>query len=62
MSPNSSFNFLMRTEDIQSLQRHRSTSTPNVHMISTLDPGAALLMEVREHGQQVVGPNSFEKA
>lgn len=49
LSPNSSFHFLMRGEDSQSLQRHRSTSTPNVHMVSTLDPGAALLLEVREH-------------
>uniref|UniRef100_A0A671K9W0 non-specific serine/threonine protein kinase n=1 Tax=Sinocyclocheilus anshuiensis TaxID=1608454 RepID=A0A671K9W0_9TELE len=35
-------------EDGQSLQRHRSTSTPNVHMVSTLEPGAAGLMEVRD--------------
>uniref|UniRef100_A0A672RWL3 non-specific serine/threonine protein kinase n=1 Tax=Sinocyclocheilus grahami TaxID=75366 RepID=A0A672RWL3_SINGR len=36
------------SEDGQSLQRHRSTSTPNVHMVSTLEPGAAGLMEVRD--------------
>ncbi|XP_026112581.1 serine/threonine-protein kinase A-Raf-like [Carassius auratus] len=36
---------LFMAEDSQSLQRHRSTSTPNVHMVSTLEPGAAGLME-----------------
>uniref|UniRef100_A0A8C1KW94 non-specific serine/threonine protein kinase n=1 Tax=Cyprinus carpio TaxID=7962 RepID=A0A8C1KW94_CYPCA len=40
-----SFCLIMRGEDGQSLQRHRSTSTPNVHMVSTLEPGAAGLME-----------------
>uniref|UniRef100_A0A8C1H974 non-specific serine/threonine protein kinase n=2 Tax=Cyprinus carpio TaxID=7962 RepID=A0A8C1H974_CYPCA len=29
---------LFMAEDGQSLQRHRSTSTPNVHMVSTLEP------------------------
>uniref|UniRef100_A0A8C1KYU2 non-specific serine/threonine protein kinase n=1 Tax=Cyprinus carpio TaxID=7962 RepID=A0A8C1KYU2_CYPCA len=43
-----SFCLIMRGEDGQSLQRHRSTSTPNVHMVSTLEPGAAGLMEVRD--------------
>uniref|UniRef100_A0A8C1YXH8 non-specific serine/threonine protein kinase n=1 Tax=Cyprinus carpio TaxID=7962 RepID=A0A8C1YXH8_CYPCA len=33
---------LFMAEDGQSLQRHRSTSTPNVHMVSTLEPGAAV--------------------
>uniref|UniRef100_A0A8C1N535 non-specific serine/threonine protein kinase n=1 Tax=Cyprinus carpio TaxID=7962 RepID=A0A8C1N535_CYPCA len=33
------------SQDGQSLQRHRSTSTPNVHMVSTLEPGAAGFME-----------------
>uniref|UniRef100_A0A8C2KCK1 non-specific serine/threonine protein kinase n=1 Tax=Cyprinus carpio TaxID=7962 RepID=A0A8C2KCK1_CYPCA len=36
---------LFMAEDGQSLQRHRSTSTPNVHMVSTLEPGAAGFME-----------------
>uniref|UniRef100_A0A8C1BH76 non-specific serine/threonine protein kinase n=1 Tax=Cyprinus carpio carpio TaxID=630221 RepID=A0A8C1BH76_CYPCA len=35
------------SQDGQSLQRHRSTSTPNVHMVSTLEPGAAGFMEHR---------------
>uniref|UniRef100_A0A8C2KEL1 non-specific serine/threonine protein kinase n=1 Tax=Cyprinus carpio TaxID=7962 RepID=A0A8C2KEL1_CYPCA len=39
---------LFMAEDGQSLQRHRSTSTPNVHMVSTLEPGAAGFMEVRD--------------
>uniref|UniRef100_A0A673MLV0 non-specific serine/threonine protein kinase n=1 Tax=Sinocyclocheilus rhinocerous TaxID=307959 RepID=A0A673MLV0_9TELE len=45
LSTPSSFRLIMRGEDGQSLQRHRSTSTPNVHMVSTLEPGAAGLME-----------------
>uniref|UniRef100_A0A672LJ18 non-specific serine/threonine protein kinase n=1 Tax=Sinocyclocheilus grahami TaxID=75366 RepID=A0A672LJ18_SINGR len=48
LSTPSSFRLIMRGEDGQSLQRHRSTSTPNVHMVSTLEPGAAGLMEVRD--------------
>ncbi|XP_057208937.1 serine/threonine-protein kinase A-Raf [Triplophysa rosa] len=59
-SPNSSFHFLMRGEDSQSLQRHRSTSTPNVHMISTLDPGAAVLME-EPLKTSTIGPESSPK-
>uniref|UniRef100_A0A8C3PBW7 non-specific serine/threonine protein kinase n=1 Tax=Chrysemys picta bellii TaxID=8478 RepID=A0A8C3PBW7_CHRPI len=31
----------------QPLQRHRSTSTPNVHMVSTADPGDAAARQVR---------------
>uniref|UniRef100_A0A671PEU9 non-specific serine/threonine protein kinase n=1 Tax=Sinocyclocheilus anshuiensis TaxID=1608454 RepID=A0A671PEU9_9TELE len=45
LSNQSSFRLIMRGEDGQTLQRHRSTSTPNVHMVSTLEPGAAGLME-----------------
>nr|BAP84548.1 serine/threonine protein kinase ARAF alt3 [Danio rerio] len=41
----SNFCLFIRGEDGQSLQRHRSTSTPNVHMVSTLEPGAAGLLE-----------------
>uniref|UniRef100_A0A4W4H4Z5 non-specific serine/threonine protein kinase n=1 Tax=Electrophorus electricus TaxID=8005 RepID=A0A4W4H4Z5_ELEEL len=47
LSPPSAFHFPMPGADGQSLQRHRSTSTPNVHMISTLGPGAAGVIEVR---------------
>uniref|UniRef100_A0A3Q2C9Q2 non-specific serine/threonine protein kinase n=1 Tax=Cyprinodon variegatus TaxID=28743 RepID=A0A3Q2C9Q2_CYPVA len=35
-----------RRGDGQSLQRHRSTSTPNVHMVSTLDPANVAIIEV----------------
>ncbi|KAI4876679.1 hypothetical protein NFI96_000651 [Prochilodus magdalenae] len=39
MPPTSAFPFPLPGTDGQSLQRHRSTSTPNVHMVSTLSPG-----------------------
>uniref|UniRef100_A0AAX7VM64 non-specific serine/threonine protein kinase n=1 Tax=Astatotilapia calliptera TaxID=8154 RepID=A0AAX7VM64_ASTCA len=45
-SPSSTFHFPMSGGDGQSLQRHRSTSTPNVHMVSTLDPASAMIIEV----------------
>uniref|UniRef100_A0A4W4H4B1 non-specific serine/threonine protein kinase n=1 Tax=Electrophorus electricus TaxID=8005 RepID=A0A4W4H4B1_ELEEL len=48
LSPPSAFHFPMPGADGQSLQRHRSTSTPNVHMISTLGPGAAGVIEGTE--------------
>uniref|UniRef100_A0A672RVC5 non-specific serine/threonine protein kinase n=1 Tax=Sinocyclocheilus grahami TaxID=75366 RepID=A0A672RVC5_SINGR len=48
LTSTSSYQLFMAAEDGQSLQRHRSTSTPNVHMVSTLEPGAAGLMEVRD--------------
>ncbi|XP_008333582.1 serine/threonine-protein kinase A-Raf-like isoform X2 [Cynoglossus semilaevis] len=35
LSPTSAFHFPIPAGDGQSLQRHRSTSTPNVHMVST---------------------------
>uniref|UniRef100_A0A3Q2DNC0 non-specific serine/threonine protein kinase n=1 Tax=Cyprinodon variegatus TaxID=28743 RepID=A0A3Q2DNC0_CYPVA len=40
------FNFPTTGGDGQSLQRHRSTSTPNVHMVSTLDPANVAIIEV----------------
>uniref|UniRef100_A0A671PGW8 non-specific serine/threonine protein kinase n=1 Tax=Sinocyclocheilus anshuiensis TaxID=1608454 RepID=A0A671PGW8_9TELE len=48
LSNQSSFRLIMRGEDGQTLQRHRSTSTPNVHMVSTLEPGAAVLFTGQE--------------
>uniref|UniRef100_A0A8C1BFX7 non-specific serine/threonine protein kinase n=1 Tax=Cyprinus carpio carpio TaxID=630221 RepID=A0A8C1BFX7_CYPCA len=54
-----SFCLIMRGEDGQSLQRHRSTSTPNVHMVSTLEPGAAGLMEVRDRTRGSSSPHTF---
>uniref|UniRef100_A0A669B2P8 non-specific serine/threonine protein kinase n=1 Tax=Oreochromis niloticus TaxID=8128 RepID=A0A669B2P8_ORENI len=54
-SPSSTFHFPMSGGDGQSLQRHRSTSTPNVHMVSTLDPASAMIIEVS------VGPEPSPK-
>uniref|UniRef100_A0A3P8VWY4 non-specific serine/threonine protein kinase n=1 Tax=Cynoglossus semilaevis TaxID=244447 RepID=A0A3P8VWY4_CYNSE len=41
LSPTSAFHFPIPAGDGQSLQRHRSTSTPNVHMVSTVSPAGA---------------------
>uniref|UniRef100_W5NAQ6 A-Raf proto-oncogene, serine/threonine kinase n=1 Tax=Lepisosteus oculatus TaxID=7918 RepID=W5NAQ6_LEPOC len=38
LSPTSAFQFPLSGPDGQSLQRHRSTSTPNVYMVSSVDP------------------------
>uniref|UniRef100_A0A4W6FPM3 non-specific serine/threonine protein kinase n=1 Tax=Lates calcarifer TaxID=8187 RepID=A0A4W6FPM3_LATCA len=46
LSPTSAFRFPMPGGDGQSLQRHRSTSTPNVHMVSTVGPVGASIIEV----------------
>uniref|UniRef100_A0A8D0CUL3 non-specific serine/threonine protein kinase n=1 Tax=Sander lucioperca TaxID=283035 RepID=A0A8D0CUL3_SANLU len=43
LSPTSAFRFPMPGGDGQSLQRHRSTSTPNVHMVSTVGPAGTML-------------------
>ncbi|XP_017307429.1 serine/threonine-protein kinase A-Raf isoform X1 [Ictalurus punctatus] len=48
LSPASAFHFPMPGGDGLALQRLRSTSTPNVHMVSTLGPGAASVIEVRK--------------
>uniref|UniRef100_A0A8C2YVL6 non-specific serine/threonine protein kinase n=1 Tax=Cyclopterus lumpus TaxID=8103 RepID=A0A8C2YVL6_CYCLU len=44
--PPNSFRFPMPGGDGQSLQRHRSTSTPNVHMVSTVGPAGTSIIEV----------------
>uniref|UniRef100_A0A7N8WVE5 non-specific serine/threonine protein kinase n=1 Tax=Mastacembelus armatus TaxID=205130 RepID=A0A7N8WVE5_9TELE len=46
LSPTSAFPFPMPGGDGQSLQRHRSTSTPNVHMVSTVGPAGTSIIEV----------------
>lgn len=46
LSPTSAFRFPMPGGDGQSLQRHRSTSTPNVHMVSTVGPAGVSIIEV----------------
>uniref|UniRef100_A0AAQ4P8G4 non-specific serine/threonine protein kinase n=1 Tax=Gasterosteus aculeatus aculeatus TaxID=481459 RepID=A0AAQ4P8G4_GASAC len=46
LSPTSAFHFPMPSGEGQSLQRHRSTSTPNVHMVSTVGPAGTSIIEV----------------
>lgn len=46
LSPTSAFRFPIPGGDGQSLQRHRSTSTPNVHMVSTVGPVGVGVIEV----------------
>ncbi|XP_012671408.1 serine/threonine-protein kinase A-Raf [Clupea harengus] len=45
LSPTSAFRFPVPGADGQSLQRHRSTSTPNVHMVSTVGPNGTSIIE-----------------
>ncbi|XP_039631590.1 serine/threonine-protein kinase A-Raf [Polypterus senegalus] len=45
LSPASAFQFPIPGSESQSLQRHRSTSTPNVHMISTVGAVGTGIME-----------------
>uniref|UniRef100_A0AAY5L558 non-specific serine/threonine protein kinase n=1 Tax=Esox lucius TaxID=8010 RepID=A0AAY5L558_ESOLU len=45
LSPTSAFRFPLPGGDGQSLQRHRSTSTPNVHMVSTVGPAGVTYLE-----------------
>uniref|UniRef100_A0A8C7ZG13 non-specific serine/threonine protein kinase n=1 Tax=Oryzias sinensis TaxID=183150 RepID=A0A8C7ZG13_9TELE len=47
LSPPSTFHFPVSGGEGQSLQRHRSTSTPNVHMVSTVDLASVSIIEVR---------------
>ncbi|KAG2455588.1 RAF1 kinase, partial [Polypterus senegalus] len=47
LSPASAFQFPIPGSESQSLQRHRSTSTPNVHMISTVGAVGTGIMEHR---------------
>lgn len=46
LSPPSTFHFPVSGGEGQSLQRHRSTSTPNVHMVSTVDLASVSIIEV----------------
>uniref|UniRef100_A0A8C7KXB3 non-specific serine/threonine protein kinase n=1 Tax=Oncorhynchus kisutch TaxID=8019 RepID=A0A8C7KXB3_ONCKI len=48
LSPTSAFLFPQPVGDGPSLQRHRSTSTPNVHMVSTVGPAGVSIIEVRQ--------------
>uniref|UniRef100_A0A669D9X5 non-specific serine/threonine protein kinase n=1 Tax=Oreochromis niloticus TaxID=8128 RepID=A0A669D9X5_ORENI len=60
-SPSSTFHFPMSGGDGQSLQRHRSTSTPNVHMVSTLDPASAMIIEEALKFNNTIGPEPSPK-
>lgn len=46
LPPAPAFHFPVPGGDGQSLQRHRSTSTPNVHMVSTVGVAGASFIEV----------------
>uniref|UniRef100_A0A665UWS7 non-specific serine/threonine protein kinase n=1 Tax=Echeneis naucrates TaxID=173247 RepID=A0A665UWS7_ECHNA len=60
LSPTSAFHFPMPSGDGQSLQRHRSTSTPNVHMVSTVGPlGAGIIEEALKF--HTIGPEPSSK-
>ncbi|TSR04288.1 Serine/threonine-protein kinase A-Raf [Bagarius yarrelli] len=61
LSPASAFHFPIPGGDGQSLQRLRSTSTPNVHMVSTLGPGAANVIEEALKSNSPMGPESSPK-
>uniref|UniRef100_H3CZ21 non-specific serine/threonine protein kinase n=1 Tax=Tetraodon nigroviridis TaxID=99883 RepID=H3CZ21_TETNG len=61
LSPAPAFHFPVPGGDGQSLQRHRSTSTPNVHMVSTVGvAGASFIEEVRK-SNNVIGPEPSPK-
>uniref|UniRef100_A0AAR2JSZ9 non-specific serine/threonine protein kinase n=1 Tax=Pygocentrus nattereri TaxID=42514 RepID=A0AAR2JSZ9_PYGNA len=60
LSPASAFHFPLPGADGQSLQRHRSTSTPNVHMVSTLGPGV-LASLIIYRGLPPTGPEPSPK-
>ncbi|KAK3514236.1 hypothetical protein QTP70_010411 [Hemibagrus guttatus] len=61
LSPASAFHFPMPGGEGQSLQRLRSTSTPNVHMVSTLGPGAANVIEEALKSNSPMGPEFSPK-
>uniref|UniRef100_A0A8P4K2D4 non-specific serine/threonine protein kinase n=1 Tax=Dicentrarchus labrax TaxID=13489 RepID=A0A8P4K2D4_DICLA len=58
LSPTSAFRFPIPGGDGQSLQRHRSTSTPNVHMVSTVGPAGASIIEVSPSPKPSTSPPS----
>ncbi|XP_062873529.1 serine/threonine-protein kinase A-Raf [Trichomycterus rosablanca] len=57
----STFQFPMPGTEGQALQRLRSTSTPNVHIVSTLGPEAVGLVEEALKTSSPVGPESSPK-
>ncbi|KAA8592834.1 hypothetical protein FQN60_018289 [Etheostoma spectabile] len=61
LSPTSAFRFPMPGGDGQSLQRHRSTSTPNVHMVSTVGPAGTSIIEEALKFSNPMGPEPSPK-
>nr|XP_029534409.1 serine/threonine-protein kinase A-Raf-like isoform X2 [Oncorhynchus nerka] len=62
LSPTSAFLFPQPVGDGPSLQRHRSTSTPNVHMVSTVGPaGVSIIEEVLKIQNNTMGPEPSSK-
>uniref|UniRef100_H2RWC4 non-specific serine/threonine protein kinase n=1 Tax=Takifugu rubripes TaxID=31033 RepID=H2RWC4_TAKRU len=61
LSPTPAFHFPMPGGDGQSLQRHRSTSTPNVHMVSTVGPAGASIIEEVIKFNNILGPEPSPK-
>uniref|UniRef100_A0A4W5M1N7 non-specific serine/threonine protein kinase n=1 Tax=Hucho hucho TaxID=62062 RepID=A0A4W5M1N7_9TELE len=62
LSPTSAFLFPPPVGDGPSLQRHRSTSTPNVHMVSTVGPaGVSIIEEALKLQNNTMGPETSSK-
>ncbi|XP_029534409.2 serine/threonine-protein kinase A-Raf-like isoform X2 [Oncorhynchus nerka] len=62
LSPTSAFLFPQPVGDGPSLQRHRSTSTPNVHMVSTVGPaGVSIIEEALKIQNNTMGPEPSSK-
>ncbi|XP_058873312.1 serine/threonine-protein kinase A-Raf-like [Acipenser ruthenus] len=55
LSPGSAFQFPLAGGEGQSLQRHRSTSTPNVHMISTVGSAGVGIIEEALKMNHIIG-------
>ncbi|KAK1151407.1 serine/threonine-protein kinase A-Raf [Acipenser oxyrinchus oxyrinchus] len=55
LSPASAFQFPLAGGEGQSLQRHRSTSTPNVHMISTVGSAGVGIIEEALKMNHIIG-------
>ncbi|XP_053226583.1 serine/threonine-protein kinase A-Raf isoform X3 [Podarcis raffonei] len=54
------FGFLSLHGGGQQLQRHRSTSTPNVHMVSTTSPVDSGMLELLSRNHSPEGPGALE--
>uniref|UniRef100_A0A670KII0 non-specific serine/threonine protein kinase n=2 Tax=Podarcis muralis TaxID=64176 RepID=A0A670KII0_PODMU len=54
------FGFLGLHGGGQQLQRHRSTSTPNVHMVSTTSPVDSAMLELLSRNHNTEGPGALD--